>query len=371
MKIVLIGSFRKDFKEIKEFSLLFKNAGFQVLSPRLGEIINSDAEFITLSTDKHGDAKSIQDEVFEKIKESDFIYLVNPRGEVGLSATLELGYCASLNKTVYALKKPSDATLQHYVKAIITVEELIQRANLTGSFTVEPFHLFFDADDTLWDDQGKLQKVEKEIEEMLDGLLGKETNFQAKFIETEHRNIPKIGFGFHSYLFSMAEIYFRELEYHEFKHEFIERINSLITSYIHDVPSLFTTVLDTLQELRSRGYKLHIITRGIRQEQMEKIRKASLIDLFDTIHVVDKKNVDTYKQIMSGVSAVSEKSCMIGNSIKSDIKPALEAGMLAVFIPTINQWEYDKEIADKMGEKMTQAKAFSDLLQLFLNPYAN
>jgi hypothetical protein len=178
---VLIGSFRKDFKEIYNISLAFKKAGIEVLSPRLGHIINPDAEFITLTTDKLGSARAIQDEVLEKIRAADFVYLVNPSGRVGLSAAFEVGFAKSISRPVYAVARPDDSTLQHYIDEIAPASSLITRYRdqLQKGTT---YHIFFDADDTLWDDQGKLQKAEQEIERLVDELLGGPSSFQEKFI---------------------------------------------------------------------------------------------------------------------------------------------------------------------------------------------
>ncbi len=240
--------------------------------------------------------------------------LVNPQGRIGLSAAFEIGYAKSIAKPIYALCRPDDATLQHYIDRIIELDRL--HVVTDQKSVVSDYHLFFDADDTLWDDQGKLQKTEREAEAFVDKLLGKSSAFQKKFIDIEHENIPIIGFGFHSYFFSMAEAFFREPHTVTAKNEFLKVIAALIESYLHAPPDLFPGVKDTLTELRNLGFRLHLVTRGIRNEQIEKLNKSGLTDLFDTIHVVGKKDSQLYANLMTELGTDGAHSCMIGNSIK-------------------------------------------------------
>ena len=131
-----------------------------------------------------------------------------------------------------------------------------------GLSTISPFshrsfervsHIIFDADDTLWDDQGKLQDAERRMEDLLDRHLGRPSEFQRKFIQIEHRNIPVIGYGFHSYLFSLAQAILEHSDLATAQESALHIVKELISDFLHQPPRVFQGARETLAELRGRG----------------------------------------------------------------------------------------------------------------------
>jgi putative hydrolase of the HAD superfamily len=244
-----------------------------------------------------------------------------------------------------------------------------------GLSTISPFshrsfervsHIIFDADDTLWDDQGKLQDAERRMEDLLDRHLGRPSEFQRKFIQIEHRNIPVIGYGFHSYLFSLAQAIFEHSDLATAQESALHIVKELISDFLHQPPRVFQGARETLAELRGRGYSLAVATRGIPGEQLEKVRRSGLEGFFERVFVVPKKEPDTYRNVARELRVTPTACCMVGNSLRSDIKPALEAGFCAIHIPEPTAWSHDL-CSPVISEDSIALAAIPNLLAVFQN----
>ena len=126
MKCAISGSFKKFYAEICQAYEIFEQNGISVLSPRKSTVVNPAEEFVILASDGvDASIKQIEDRHLEAISESDFLYLVNPRGYVGSSAAFEMGYAIDRNKRVYSLCKIEDMMLREYVTMVWTPWEVL------------------------------------------------------------------------------------------------------------------------------------------------------------------------------------------------------------------------------------------------------
>lgn len=260
------------------------------------------------------------------------------------------------------IRKASDPTVSQLPELHRTLRVALKHATCQRFSKVT--HLVFDADDTLWDDQGKLQDAERRMENLFDAHLCVGSDFRQKFIAIEHRNIPIIGYGFHSYLFSLAQAIFEDPRSSTLREPALEIVKDLINEFIHQPPRVFADVEHTLTQLKTRGFSLAIATRGIPGEQLEKINRSGLADFFDHKFVVPRKEVDTYQKLAQELRVHPTVCCMIGNSLKSDIKPALEAGFCAVHIPESNTWSHDVCTPTTSSEAVALS-SFRELLDVF------
>lgn len=112
--IVISGSFRKHLPDIGKIRDEFMKLGFEVLSPQSSTAINQDAEFVILSSDKTQDIKTLEQKHLDSITRADALFIYNPNGDIGLSATLELGWAHALGKRIFAKEVPTDITLQQF-----------------------------------------------------------------------------------------------------------------------------------------------------------------------------------------------------------------------------------------------------------------
>jgi len=109
------GSFNKYFGQIKQKVLEFEQQGISVLSPKPSEPVLRKGSFVILESDK-GTPREIELTHLKAISQSDFLYIVNPRGYIGKSVAFEIGYAFSRNIPVYSLERPKDPVFCFLIK---------------------------------------------------------------------------------------------------------------------------------------------------------------------------------------------------------------------------------------------------------------
>jgi putative hydrolase of the HAD superfamily len=82
---------------------------------------------------------------------------------------------------------------------------------------------------------------------------------------------------------------------------------------------------------------------------------------FSTTAVVHEKAEETYRAIVQDRQLDPARTWMIGNSPRSDINPALAAGLNAVFIPHEHTWRLEKEEIVPGGGRLLTLRAFGEL----------
>lgn len=123
---LIIGSFRKHYREILKIIDIFHSVGIKNLSPKKSFIINPDDEFVLFNYDpKNRSKKEIEDAVLKKIHKVDFVYLANFNGYIGPSASFEIGYCHAHGIKVFALQSSEELCME-YIDDIKSPEEVVQ-----------------------------------------------------------------------------------------------------------------------------------------------------------------------------------------------------------------------------------------------------
>jgi len=117
MKCIISGSFRKFYNEIVKLIDEFNSLGIEVLSPKKSKIINPEEEFVVLESDsKDKNIKQLEEEHLEAIKNSNFLYICNPKKYLGNSAIMEIGFAIANKKPIFTLESIDDITLSQFVK---------------------------------------------------------------------------------------------------------------------------------------------------------------------------------------------------------------------------------------------------------------
>ena len=141
----------------------------------------------------------------------------------------------------------------------------------------------------------------------------------------------------------------------------IERIG---THLIERHCELLPGVEPTLHELAQR-HRLMLFTKGQRDEQLRKLARSGLGPLFDRVETPREKDVDAYRRLVRDADLDPSLTFMIGNSPRSDINPAVRAGLRAVFIPHPHTWELEHEEIDEVAERIIELPSFRRLLEVF------
>jgi len=227
-------------------------------------------------------------------------------------------------------------------------------------------NLLIDADDTLWENNIYFERTIAGFIERLNHQHMSPKEVRLFLNDVERENILKHGYGSHSFAHSLVVCFERLAEQpitpelHEFIWGFAHRVATADLELISGVP-------ETLQYLNRRGHHLVVMTKGNITEQSGKVKRSGLRDYFAAVEIVAEKNAPTYKEIVAKYQFAPESTWMVGNSPKSDINPALAAGINAVFVPHDNTWILEHETVNPApdGTRLLQVQKFTDLQQHF------
>ena len=224
--------------------------------------------------------------------------------------------------------------------------------------------LILDADDTLWENNIYFEQA---IDAFVD-LISQEgfDRDQARQVlkQVERERVPIVGYGPREFARSLAITYQQICQKHG-RHPSpqIEEEAQTIGLRVVDYPiTLFEGVLDTLDQLRNH-YRLFLLTKGEQRDQQSKIDRSGLAHYFEAIHIVPEKGPEVLCELLNQYGLDPQQTWMVGNSPRSDINPALQAGIGAVYIPYDMTWSYENTPLAET-ENVSVVNRFPDLLHL-------
>jgi putative hydrolase of the HAD superfamily len=223
--------------------------------------------------------------------------------------------------------------------------------------------LLVDADDTLWENNVFFEQAIEDYITLLEPL-GFGRDYVRKILnETERRNVRQHGYGVHSFGRSLEETYLK-LAGHLARREVVEKITVLVRGIETIPPRILDGVPETLAYLAPR-HRLILFTKGQQAEQAAKLERSGLQAYFESVEIVGEKDVVAYRRAVEQYRIVKSAAWMVGNSPRSDINPALAAGLNAVFIPHPDTWELEHDsLLSGLGKLITVSR-FSELRQHF------
>ena len=226
-----------------------------------------------------------------------------------------------------------------------------------------PLHLIFDADDTLWDSNIHfLEALDSFVAACGQAGVSDRDTIKTAVRDSELELIQSLGYGRKPYVMALHHAA-RKLAANGGSnqlHADIDRIGDyLIDRHCELLPDVDTTLIEL-----SRRHTLLMLTKGQRDEQMSKLERSGLMPLFARVETPHEKNTDAYLRLIRDAELRPERTWMIGNSPRSDINPAVRAGLRAVFIPHTHTWELDDEEL-LVSDRIVEIDAFRRLLDLF------
>jgi len=228
----------------------------------------------------------------------------------------------------------------------------------------ESLNLVFDADDTLWDSNIHfLEAFDFFAAAVGDTVFGiSRVEIHAAVRRAEFRLIKTHGYGRRPYVMALHQAA-AELAPagHDRLRDEIERIGAHLLD--RDC-ALLPDVEPTLQELSQR-HRLLIFTKGQRDEQLHKLARSGLGPLFDRVETPREKDVGPYRRLVRDAGLDPSLTFMIGNSPRSDINPAVAAGLRAVFIPHPHTWDLEHEEINDAGDRIIELSSFRRLVEVF------
>ncbi len=223
--------------------------------------------------------------------------------------------------------------------------------------------LLFDADDTLWENNIYFEEVIAAFITFVDHSTITRSQVREELDAIESCNTKKYGYGARIFSRNLVECY-EFLKSRSCEEQEKQYIRSLIT-HITDHPiTLIDGVSETLADLAGR-HDLGLVTKGDNKEQKSKLSRSGLSEFFKYVATVPQKDVACYRKIVVEIKALPKQTWMIGNSPKSDINPALQAGIGAVWIPNSNTWSLEQEQVPEGHESLRVVRQFSKLSEMF------
>ncbi|PWB82726.1 MAG: haloacid dehalogenase [Methylocystaceae bacterium] len=206
----------------------------------------------------------------------------------------------------------------------------------------------FDADDTLWHNENHFQDMQDVLRSIIERYPVDRERVDDHLLQVEQNNLGRYGYGAKAFALSMIETAV-ELTGGEIAGRDIARIIAMVQSFLSGPTHVLDGVTDTLDILKGR-YELLLITKGDELEQKMKLASSKLEPFFHRAHFVQEKDVKTYGAILQSQQVEPQEFLMVGNSVRSDIRPVLELGGAAVHIPYHVTWQHEhSELSD--GER--------------------
>ena len=223
--------------------------------------------------------------------------------------------------------------------------------------------ILIDADDTLWENNVYFEQTIEEFLTLLEPFGYPREYARHILNETERRNIRQHGYGVRSFGRSLEETYMK-LAGHQAERSTVENIHLRVQELERTPPNIMDGVLETLDYLAAR-HRLILFTKGEAAEQAAKVERSGLQIHFDAIEIVPEKDVATYRALVNRHHVVKSRGWMVGNSPRSDINLALEAGLNAVFIPHHATWALEQEEVRSGGGRLLIVTNFRALREHF------
>ena len=194
----------------------------------------------------------------------------------------------------------------------------------------------FDADDTLWHNERGFKLTQNRFSELLAEFTSRD-GLQDRLLSAERRNLGIYGFGVKGFVLSMVETAI-EVTDGAVPTAVIAELLSMGRDMLSDPVELLPGVRGTIEPLRQTA-EIVLITKGDLLDQERKLAQSGLGDLFDAVEIVSDKTADVYARIFARHDTAHQM--MVGNSVRSDVIPAIEAGAWGVHVPHELTWGYE------------------------------
>ena len=223
--------------------------------------------------------------------------------------------------------------------------------------------LIIDGDDTLWENNLHFEQAIEDFIDFLDHSALSRAQVRAALDEIERLNSRVHGYGSAAFARNLRETYERLAE-RELHPDDLEHVMHLGRRLVDVELELLPGVVETLAYLEPR-HRLLLFTKGEPEEQQLKVRRSGLADHFEQVVVAKEKDVAGYRRLIRDHDVDPGQAWMVGNSPRSDINPALEAGLGAVYIPHAHTWRLEQADIPLQDGRLLVLQSFRQLRDHF------
>jgi putative hydrolase of the HAD superfamily len=223
-----------------------------------------------------------------------------------------------------------------------------------------------DADDTLWHNEPLYTSTREQFRALLaryepDGIL------DDRLYEVELQNLEHFGYGVKGFVLSMIETAV-ELTDGRIDGTDVRTIIDLGRQMLRSPVQLLDGVKEAVEDLAGT-YPIILLTKGDLLDQESKLARSGLGQHFKGIEIVSEKDAHVYRKVMGRYAVPAERFVMVGNSLRSDILPVLEAGAHAVHVPYDVSWVHERvseaALADAQFHRISHIRELPELLATF------
>jgi len=226
--------------------------------------------------------------------------------------------------------------------------------------------IIFDLDDTLVKTSDLYAEAENRFLDFMEELGFQRAEVVDLFEQRETLNTRKYGVSPKRYPLSMEETYVLIGKKHNRSIDPAHRkqVREFAKWVFRQVPELMEGAIEVLEVLRKK-YRLILLTRGARTIQKYKLVKTGLIEYFHSIYIVNSKTEAEYEMVLRREGLDPSETCIVGDSIRSDINPGSKLGLRCIYVPYSLQgyvWSQDKE--QPVSDSHISIRTLQELTQL-------
>ncbi len=206
----------------------------------------------------------------------------------------------------------------------------------------------FDADDTLWENEQFFRMTQDQFAGLL-ADFAEADHLRARLLAAEKRNLGHYGFGIKGFVLSMIEVAIEVTE---------ERVPaSVIRELIGAGQDMLQHPIELLPhaqkavEQLADSHRILLITKGDLLDQERKLAQSGLGELFHSVEILSHKTPGAYENIFTRHGDGPAAAMMVGNSLRSDVIPALNAGSWGVFVPHDLTWVMEHDVRPSGHER--------------------
>ena len=218
----------------------------------------------------------------------------------------------------------------------------------------------FDADDTLWDCQSHFEAVENHLYSLIAPYCNEPAH---ELFVTESGNMADLGYGCKAFTISIIETALRVAGDYLSAAQLAELL-SHCKQLLHLPATPLPEVEETLQRLQAWPFRLAVFTKGELQDQENKLHRSGLARYFSHVEITSNKTELEFQQLCEHLDILPHQMLMVGNSLKSDIAPALAIGASAIHIPFHVTWQLERHTEDIQHEQLVKISHFSEILNI-------
>ena len=200
----------------------------------------------------------------------------------------------------------------------------------------------FDADDTLWHNERFFRLTQDRFAALLADYAPRD-HLDDRLLAAERRNVGRYGFGIKGFTLSMIETAIEVTEDRVPASVIRELIAAGQDMLIHPI-ELLPHAQAVVEALAGR-FRILLVTKGDLLDQERKLAQSGLGDMFDGVEIVSDKTTRVYSDIFARHGDGADRAMMVGNSMKSDVVPVIEAGGWGVYVPHGLSWELEHAAA--------------------------